>query len=130
MSNKKLALAFVFIWFVVGGFSHLVAPEFFLKIVPPSLPLRIQAVYISGFFELMGAFGLLILKCRRAAGIGLMVLTVAVTPANIYMWLNPQLFPTIPETLLAARLLVQLILLALIWWATLPDSRQKTESRI
>lgn len=130
MSNKKLALAFVFIWFVVGGIGHFVAPEFFLKIVPPSLPLRIQAVYISGFFELMGTFGLLVLKFRRAAGIGLMVLTTAVTPANVYMWLNPQLFPTIPETLLGVRLLVQLILLALIWWATLPEPRQKTESRI
>ena len=129
MSNKKLALAFVFIWFVVGGIGHFIAPEFFLKIVPPSLPLRIQAVYISGFFELLGAFGLLILKCRRAAGIGLMALTVAVTPANIYMWLSPQLFPTIPETLLGVRLLVQLVLLALIWWATLPAPQQKTESR-
>jgi uncharacterized membrane protein len=41
-----------------------------------------------------------------------------VTPANIYMWMNPQLFPTISETLLTVRLFVQVLLLACIWWST------------
>jgi uncharacterized membrane protein len=34
------------------------------------------------------------------------------------MWLNPQLFPDVPEVFLSVRLVIQLLLLALIWWST------------
>lgn len=120
MSYRTLVLLVVFAWFLIGGIGHFAAPQFFLKIVPPALPYRIEAVYISGLFELLGAAGLLVARLRRAAGVGLLALTVAVTPANIYMWANPQLFPAIPETLLALRIVLQLVLLAGIWWATSP----------
>lgn len=118
--RKRAALAIVFAWFILGGIGHFAAPEFFMKIVPPSLPLRREAVYLSGACELLGALGLLHPRYRRAAGIGLMLLTVAVTPANIYMWLHPELFPRIPAPLLGWRLLLQIALLACIWWSTRP----------
>lgn len=120
MVYKKLALSVVFFWFAVGGIGHFLAPEFFLKIIPPTLPMRLQAVYISGFFELAGALALLHKKYRRAAGIGLFLLTVAVTPANVYMWLHPDLFPSVPSVLLWLRLVLQVCLLWLIWWSTRP----------
>lgn len=123
MSIKKAALAFVFLWFAIGGVAHFVAPAFFLKIVPPSLPYRMEAVYVSGFFELLGALGLLLPRLRRAAGLGLMALTVAVTPANVYMWANAASFPAVPQTLLALRLVLQVALLAAIWRATQPAPR-------
>ena len=121
---RKVALAIVFLWFLLGGIGHFIAPDFFLKIVPPSLPLRLEAVYVSGLFELVGALALLRMKLRRAAGIGLFVLTIAVTPANVYMALNPQLFPAVPEALLWLRLVVQVVLLWTIWWSTLPISEK------
>ena len=121
MQYRKSALAFIFIWFIVGGLAHFVETDFFLRIVPPDWPLRIEAVYVSGFFELAGALGLLHPAYRRAAGIGLLMLTIAVSPANIYMWLNPELFPAIPSVILTLRLAVQVVLLAGIWWATLPE---------
>ena len=40
-------------------------------------------------------------RTRRAAGIGLFALTVAVTPANLCMWFNPALFPQVTEVVLA-----------------------------
>jgi len=118
MTTKKFMLALVFLWFSIGGVAHFVAPAFFLKIVPPGLPYRLEAVYVSGFFELLGAAALLVAALRRLAGIGLIALTLAVTPANVYMWANPGLFPAIPESLLALRLVLQLLLLAAIWWST------------
>lgn len=118
MWGRKSVLALVFLWFAIGGVGHFAAPDFFVKIVPPNLPYRLEAVYVSGFFELLGAAGLLVASLRRAAGIGLIALTLAVTPANVYMWANPELFPAIPQTLLALRLLLQLALLAAIWWST------------
>ena len=121
MLYKKFALSAVFLWFAIGGIAHFVAPDFFLKIIPPSLPLRLQAVYVSGFFELMGALALLHITYRRAAGISLICLTIAVTPANVYMWLYPELFPSVPEVLLWMRLVLQVLLLWLIGWATGPS---------
>lgn len=118
--GKRVALSGVFAWFLIGGIGHFTVPEFFLKIVPPALPLRIEAVYLSGAFELLGALGLLHRRSRRAAGIGLILLTVAVTPANFYMWLHPELFPRIPAPLLGWRLVLQVALIACIWWATRP----------
>lgn len=115
---KRIAIAFIVIWFMVGGIGHFLVPNFFLQIIPPSLPFRIQAVYLSGFFELVGAAGLLHPMYRKSAGVGLFVLTIVVTPANVYMWLNPTLFPAIPKFVLAFRLVVQVMLLALIWWSS------------
>ena len=121
MLYKKFALSAVFLWFAIGGIAHFVVPDFFLKIIPPSLPLRLQAVYVSGFFELMGALALLHMTYRRAAGIGLICLTITVTPANVYMWLYPELFPSVPEVLLWMRLVLQVLLLWLIGWVTGPS---------
>jgi uncharacterized membrane protein len=52
---------------------------------------------------------------RRAAGIGLFVLTILVTPANIHMALNPELFPAFSSSLLYWRLVAQAALLVLIY---------------
>ncbi|WP_144409983.1 hypothetical protein [Cupriavidus basilensis] len=65
-----------------------------------------------------GAMGVLWLPTRRAAGYGLALLTLAVTPANVYMWQHPELFPKIPPSLLGIRLVVQVLLLACILWST------------
>ena len=123
MRTNNIALAIVTSWFLIGGAGHFVAPDFFVKIVPPGLPWRVPAVYISGVFELLGAAGLLYRPTRRAAGIGLLLLTVAVTPANVYMWQHAELFPRVPASLLMARLWLQVLLLATIWHASQPSRR-------
>lgn len=118
--SKKAAIGFVFFWFFIGGIGHFVTPAFFVKIVPPYIPYAEAVVFVSGIFELAGAIGLLLLPWRRLAGIGLFVLTLCVTPANIHMWLHPELFPVLPEpalsTVLTLRLVVQVFLLFCIWW--------------
>ena len=76
------------------------------------------SVFLQGWFYL-GAAGLLWRPTRRLAGIMLFLLTLAVTPAHIYMLQRPELF-NIPYGLLIARLPLQAALLALIAWATFP----------
>ena len=116
--TRKIVLALVFAWFSIGGLGHFLAPDFFLKIIPPGLPYKLEAVYVSGLFELLGAAALLFAGLRRMAGVGLIALTLAVTPANVYMWANPELFPAIPEILLVLRLVLQALLVAAIWCST------------
>ena len=48
---------------------------------------------------------------------GLMLLTLAVTPAHLYMLERPELFPTVPYWALVARLPLQVLLLVLIGWS-------------
>lgn len=114
-------LAFVFVWFLVGGIAHFALTEVEMRIVPPWMPWPRAAVLASGVFELLGAAGLLWHRSRRAAGIGLFLLTIAVTPAHIYMLQRPDLFDGAPW-LLWLRLPVQAGLLALILWSTAPVS--------
>lgn len=126
------ALAFVFSWFLLGGLGHFVTPEFFIKIVPPYIPYPDLAVYLSGVFELLGAAGLLLPRWRRLAGLGLFALTLCVTPANVHMWLHPELFPLMPEPwlslVLGLRLVIQLFLLYCIWYGAIRQLQPRTLS--
>jgi uncharacterized membrane protein len=125
---RYLGLTIVFVFFAFGGVSHFTSTEFFVAIMPPFLPFHLAAVYISGAFEIAGALGLLHSKTRRSAGIGLFALTIAVTPVNIYMWMTPEAFPDVPESLLALRLVAQLLLLMCVWWSTKPPAESTVES--
>lgn len=118
VNNRQFAgLAFVFIWFFVGGIMHFVATGTEASIVPPYIPWPVGAVLVSGVFELLGAVGIVVARTRRAAGIGLFLLTLAVTPAHIYMLQRPELFP-VPLWALWLRLPIQVALLCLIIWST------------
>jgi uncharacterized membrane protein len=114
---KPIALGFVFLWFAIGGVAHFAATRLEMSIVPPYIPWPRATVLVSGVFELMGAAGLLLPRMRRLAGWGLFMLTLAVTPANVYMLQRPDLFH-IPVWVLVARLPLQAGLLALILWST------------
>ena len=95
-----------------------------MRIVPPWVPWPREAVWISGAFEWLGAAGLLWPRTRRAAGWQLFALTVAVTPANVYMLQHAELFPAVPVWALWARLPLQAVLLALIAWSTMAPARR------
>ena len=113
-----LAKLFVFAWFFLGGIMHFAQPNLFLRIVPPYIPFALAAVYVSGAFELLGAMALWLKPTRKLAGIGLILLTIAVSPANIYMLQQATLYPEIPLWILIARLPFQLFLIWLIWYAS------------
>lgn len=93
-------------------------PNVYILIVPPYIPFALLAVYISGAIELVGAFFLLRRYTRRYAGNALIVLTILVTPANIYMLQIAEQFPTVPVWALMLRLPFQLILIWIIWWSS------------
>jgi len=127
---RVFGLIMVFLWFSIGGIAHFVATDVEMRIVPPYIPWPRGAVLVSGVFELLGAAGLLFARTRRAAGIGLFLLTIAVTPAHLYMLQVPELFPSVPVWALWLRLPVQLGLLALIYWSTAgPASRGRLAMR-
>jgi uncharacterized membrane protein len=118
LSGLRIAgIGFVFLWFAIGGIAHFALTDTEMRIVPPAIPWPRAVVLVSGVFELLGAAGLLWRPSRRAAGVGLFLLTVAVTPAHFYMLEHAELFP-VPYWALVLRLPVQVALLALIAWST------------
>ena len=82
---KLILIIISSIFYTIVGIKHFINPEFFLSIVPPYLPYHLELVYISGFFEIL--FGIMILfpRYRFYGSIGLILLLLAVFPANIYL---------------------------------------------
>ena len=111
---KKLVLFGLATFFIYFGVDHFINPDFYLSIMPPSFPLHEEAIYISGFFEIIGGIGVLIPRFRKIAGWGLVALLIAVYPANIYMAITPEAFPDIPVEMLYFRLVLQFLFL---YWA-------------
>jgi len=104
--------------FVLAGINHFLNRTFYLKMMPPVLPAPLFLIYLSGVFEIALGILLLVPKFTRFAAWGLIALLIAVFPANIYMAMNPQIFPEFSSTAIYARLPLQLVLIALMFWFT------------
>ncbi len=111
--------------FVIAGVLHFVATELFARIVPPFFPYKIEIVYLSGVFEILGGIALLTLRLRRLSAIFLILLLVAVFPANIYMaiynvkvggYMDLPIYQWI-------RLPFQFVLIWLVWWSALSEPK-------
>lgn len=74
--------------FVAAGALHFIIPDFYLPAMPPYLPHPRALILISGFFEIAGGIGVLLTPVRHVARWGLVLLLVAVFPANVQMLLN------------------------------------------
>ncbi len=96
---------------------HLVKPALYRPIMPAGLPAPGVLILISGIAEILGAVGLLPRRTRRAAGVGLIVLLVAVFPANVEMLrlYKAQGVPRWTELLLWLRLPLQAVLIGWTW---------------
>lgn len=117
---KTLSLVLLAGLFITTGTLHFLHAPFFASIVPPWLPAHAFLVAISGACEIAGAVGLLVPRTRRYAGIGLIMLLLAVFPANVYMAMHPQLYAAIASAAaLLWRLPLQAVLIAWVWFAAL-----------
>jgi uncharacterized membrane protein len=121
---KTFFLILLSLFFTYAGIDHLVSPDFYVSIMPPWIPWHLELVYLSGVFEVMGGIGVLIPRFRAMAGTGLVVLLIAVYPANLHMAFNPHLFPDIPLAALYVRLALQFLAFYWAYTVTRPDRYQ------
>jgi uncharacterized membrane protein len=113
--------------YVVAGVMHFVAPRLYAQIVPPWLPYPLALVYLSGVAEIVLGLGVLVQRTRRRAAYGLVVLLLAIFPANIYMATHDVMLSGAPSWLRNpsdaatwARLPLQGVLVLWAWWYTRP----------
>jgi len=100
--------------YMAAGGAHFVATQIYMRAMPEYLPAPHALILISGAAELAGGIGVTFPETRRAAAWGLVLLLVAVFPANVWMAQHPERFAEIPQWALWARLPLQV---PLIWWA-------------
>ena len=115
--GPSLSRTLLAVLFITAGTLHFLFPTAYMRIMPPYLPLHRELVYLSGSLELAGGAGLLIQRTRPAAALGLILLLVAVWPANLQMVLSARAVgkPFWWEALLWARLPLQLLLMFWLW---------------
>ena len=113
---KLITIVIMAYFYINVGIKHFTEPEWFLQIYPPFLPFGLAAVYISGFFEVLFGIMLLIPKTRYYAGWGLIVLLIAVFPANIYLAYTNGAAMDISATVAWGRLPFQALFIGLAYW--------------
>ena len=108
--------------YVAAGVNHFWNPRFYEDIMPPYLPWPSQLVILSGVAEIVLGIGLLVSQTSQFAAWGLILLLIAVFPANIHMATHSELYPTIPAIALWLRLPLQGVLVAWAYWYTRVDA--------
>ena len=113
-SMKKISLYLMIVLYIAAGINHFWHPETYMQIMPPWIPWHTELVILSGIFEILLGLLLLFPSTRRFAAWAIILLLIAVFPANIQMLINfsnesnPNLWVAI------IRLPLQILL---IWWA-------------
>ncbi len=121
--TKRVLLWLMAGFYVVGGFNHLMNPDFYVAIIPPGLPSPEWLNLISGLAEIVLGVFLLEPRVRALAAWGIIALLIAVFPANVYVAIAnvglPDGTPGTGNALLNwVRLPFQGLFVAWAWWYT------------
>lgn len=113
---RSISAVLIGVGFLAAGTAHFLHAPVYERIVPPWLPAPAALVAVSGTFEILGGAGVLVPATRKAAGIGLIALLVAVFPANVHMAAHPHAYADIaPPVALYLRLPLQAVLIAWVY---------------
>jgi uncharacterized membrane protein len=93
-----------------------------IRMVPPSFPNPALLVTLTGVAEMAGAVGLLVPTLARWAAAGLMLLLVAMFPANIHAARGGVTIRGRAASPLVLRLPLQVLWLLLLWWSASAQS--------
>lgn len=115
IASTKRARVGLSLLFLITALAHFVSTEAMAAMIPPSIPYRIELIYVTGVLELLGAIGVWIPRLERLTGFLLILMLIALLPANIYAAINRVAFGG--HDLGPAYLLVRVpFQLFVIWW--------------
>ena len=123
MRSLKIVLKYLLaLFFLLAGVNHFIHPAMYLNIMPPYLPWHSFLVDLSGFFEIILGGMVLVPKLTRLAAWSLILLLIAIFPANIHMAMNAISYPDFSPLILWLRLPLQGVLIAWVYWYTRIDN--------
>ena len=124
---KSITVYSLCVLYTIIGVKHFTDLDFFLVIIPPYLPNPELLVYVSGFFEILFGVLLIPIKTRKYAALGLVILLIAVFPANIYLF-NSEIAQNsygISRQFALIRLPYQIPLIVIAYWHSRENSSKK-----
>lgn len=123
---KPITVYVMALLYIAVGVKHFMDVDFFLAIMPDYLPLHKELVYLSGFFEVLLGVLLFFKTTRTYTAYGLILLLLAVFPANIYLAMTDAAQQALGATQQDAliRLPFQIPLLLIAYWHSQAQSKQ------
>nr|WP_294784473.1 DoxX family membrane protein [uncultured Flavobacterium sp.] len=100
--------------YIGAGINHFRKPEMYIKIIPPAFKNPRLLNILSGAAEIILGILLTLPFTSHMAAWGIIVLLIAIFPANVYMLLNKKASFGLPISILFVRLPLQIVL---IYWA-------------
>lgn len=105
----------------MAGVNHFVNPAFYLATMPAFLSYPDLLHKAAGVFEVIGGVGLLFPRYERRAAWLLILLLIAVFPANLNVALQDGVPMGISRAMAWGRLPFQILFIAWAWWHTKPE---------
>ncbi len=87
-TGRRAGLWLMAFLYVLAGVMHFVRPEVYLPMMPDWLPAHRELVLLSGAAEILLGLLLLPAATRRPAAWGIILLLIAVFPANLHVALH------------------------------------------
>lgn len=122
--TKRILLYLMAAFYILAGVMHFVRPEYYVPMMPPYLPWHMLLIYLSGVAEVVLGVAVLIPSLRSAAGWGIILLLIAIFPANLHIALhNVPVFGAAQGAGVWnwVRLPLQAVLITWAWWYTRPE---------
>ena len=111
----RVGLAAMFLFTAVAHFNAM--RHDLARMMPPGIPSPMGMVYFTGLCEIAGAIGLLVPRTRPVAAWALIVLLLAILPANVHAARAGLTLGGKPVTAVAPRIAIQVVFIGLVWWS-------------
>lgn len=106
------------LFYLGAGMNHFVNPDFYLPMIPSYLPAPKLLNLLSGAAELLLAMMLMRPEVRSLGAWGVILLLIAVFPANVHMFMQGGAAYGVPDWAMLVRLPLQLVLILWAYWHT------------
>jgi uncharacterized membrane protein len=118
---KRVLLYVMVVFYGLAGTNHFVQPDVYMPMMPPYLPWHRMLIFVSGAAELGLGLAMLVPSLRHGAAWGLILMLIAIFPANLHIALHD--VPLFGNTEGFGvwnwiRLPLQAVLIAWAWWYT------------
>lgn len=115
---KNITILTLGLLYIIIGIKHFTETNFFIPIVPPFISFKKEVVLVSGLLEIILGLFLLFKKTRRVSAYGIIILLIAVFPANIYLFISetPRIILGISQKQALIRMPFQIPLILIAFW--------------